>query len=86
LTRPQEATARDKTVTFTLYGEVIKNLETLKISLINQTPLIQVLDLPKYPLIDLKYTLLILLPIGFLAGLVISILISIFLYSEKEKN
>lgn len=85
LSRPQEATNRDKTVTYTLYGEVIKNLETLKISLINQTPLIQVLDLPQYPLIDQKYRLLILLPIGFIVGVLLSSLIAIFLYTEKEK-
>jgi uncharacterized protein involved in exopolysaccharide biosynthesis len=85
LSRPQEATNRDKTVTYTLYGEVIKNLETLKISLINQTPLIQVLDLPQYPLIDQKYRLLVLLPIGFIVGVLLSSLIAIFLYTEKEK-
>lgn len=86
LSRPQEATNRDKTVTYTLYGEVIKNLETLKISLINQTPLIQVLDLPQYPLIDQKYRLLVLLPIGFIVGIFLSSLIAIFLYTEKEKK
>lgn len=84
LSRPMEATNRDKTVTYTLYGEVIKNLETLKISLINQTPIIQVLDLPKYPLKNLKYRLKILLLIGFAAGITLSSLIAILLYSDRK--
>lgn len=86
LSRPQEATTRDKTVTYTLYGEVIKNLETLKISLINQTPLIQVLDMPRYPLLDQKIRLKNLLLIGFFIGFTLSSILAIFLYSEKEKN
>ena len=84
LSRPMEATNRDKTVTYTLYGEVIKNLETLKISLINQTPIIQVLDLPKYPLKNLKYRLKILLLFGFAAGITLSSLIAILLYSDRK--
>jgi len=84
LSRPMEATNRDKTVTYTLYGEVIKNLETLKISLINQTPIIQVLDLPKYPLKNLKYKLNILLLIGFAVGISFSTLIAILLYSDRK--
>jgi hypothetical protein len=84
LSRPMEATNRDKTVTYTLYGEVIKNLETLKISLINQTPIIQVLDLPMYPLKNLKYRLKILLLIGFAAGITLSSLIAILLYSDRK--
>lgn len=86
LSRPQEATTRDKTVTYTLYGEVIKNLETLKISLINQTPLIQVLDMPRYPLLDQKIRLKNLLLMGFAIGFILSSILAIFLYSEKEKN
>lgn len=85
LSRPMEATNRDKTVTYTLYGEVIKNLETLKISLINQTPIIQVLDLPKYPLKNLKYRLKLLLLIGFAAGILISSIIAILMYTERKK-
>jgi uncharacterized protein involved in exopolysaccharide biosynthesis len=86
LSRPQEATTRDKTVTNTLYGEVIKNLETLKISLINQTPLIQVLDMPRYPLQDQKYRLKNLLLMGFAIGFILSSVVAIFLYTEKEKK
>lgn len=85
LSRPMEATNRDKTVTYTLYGEVIKNLETLKISLINQTPIIQVLDLPKYPLKNLKYRLKVLLLLGFAAGILISSIIAILMYTERKK-
>lgn len=34
----------------TVYAEVLKNLETLKLDLARETPLVQVVDLPRYPL------------------------------------
>lgn len=33
-----------------VYGEVLKNLETLKLDLARETPLVQVIDSPRYPL------------------------------------
>lgn len=45
-----ELYARDKVVLQTMYGEVVKNLELSKISMSQETPLIQVVDTPIYPL------------------------------------
>lgn len=33
-----------------VYGEVLKNLETLKLDLARETPLVQIIDTPRYPL------------------------------------
>ena len=34
----------------TVYGEVLKNLETLKLDLARETPLVQMIDIPRFPL------------------------------------
>jgi uncharacterized protein involved in exopolysaccharide biosynthesis len=82
-TSQTEIAARDKTVSSTLYGEVVKNLETLKLSLINQTPVIQVLDTPKFPLFDqrtpARYSLL----IGFAIGFVLSFFYALYKYTSN---
>ena len=78
-----EISNRDKTFSSTLYAEVVKNLETLKISLINQTPVIQVLDTPKYPLFDqhtpARYSLI----IGFAIGFVLSFFYALYKYTSN---
>lgn len=58
---PSEIASRDKTVLGTLYAEVVKNLETSKLLLSQQTPVIQVLDRPSYLLDDHKKSLFFLL-------------------------
>jgi hypothetical protein len=78
----EDLTQKDKTVVFTLYGEVLKNLEGLKLSQISQTPVIQVLDMPKYPLVNQSYHWLIFLLGGFLAGVLIGVFFAIYLYTE----
>ena len=45
-----EITSRDKLILQTVYGEIIKNLEIAKISLSQETPVIQVVDSPYLPL------------------------------------
>lgn len=82
-TSQTEIAARDKTVSSTLYGEVVKNLETLKLSLINQTPVIQVLDTPKYPLFDQKIPILYFLLIGFAVGFVLSFFYALYKYTSN---
>ena len=78
-----EMSNRDKTVSSTLYGEVLKNLETLKLSLINQTPVIQVLDTPKYPLFDQRLPARYALIIGFAVGFVLSFFYSLYKYTSN---
>ena len=82
-TSQTEIAARDKTVSSTLYGEVVKNLETLKLSLINQTPVIQVLDTPKYPLFDQRIPILYFLLIGFAIGFVLSFFYALYKYTSN---
>ena len=82
-TSQTEIAARDKTVSSTLYGEVVKNLETLKLSLINQTPVIQVLDTPKYPLFDQRTPARYFLLIGFAVGIVLSFFYALYKYTSN---
>ncbi len=45
-----EYMTRDKAILQTMYGEVVRNLEMAKMSLSEETPVIQVVDVPRYPL------------------------------------
>ena len=49
---PTEISTREKTMIGTIYAEMVKNLETSKILLSQQTPVIQVLDNTDFPLIN----------------------------------
>jgi hypothetical protein len=51
---PSELKMRDKTVLGTIYSEVVKNLELSRMALNQQTPVIQILDQPSFPLVDRK--------------------------------
>lgn len=53
-----DVSAGDKTILFGLYAEVMKNLEVSRLMLVNQTPVIQVLDEPDQPLEDTRMSLL----------------------------
>jgi hypothetical protein len=52
-----EVSSGDKTVLYGLYAEVMKNLEISRLMLVNQTPVIQILDKPAQPLTDSRTTL-----------------------------
>jgi len=82
LSVPNEGVTRDKTISGTLYGEVVKNLETMKLSLINQTPVIQVIDAAKYPLFDQRTPARYFLLIGFAVGFVLSLFYIVFKYTS----
>jgi uncharacterized protein involved in exopolysaccharide biosynthesis len=82
-TSQTEIATRDKTVSSTLYAEVVKNLETLKLSLINQTPVIQVLDSPKFPLFDQRTPILYFLLIGLASGIVLSFFYALYKYTSN---
>lgn len=53
---PSELSQREKTLNYAIYTEIIKNLEASKMSLSSQTPVINLLDMPKYPLEDNRVT------------------------------
>jgi uncharacterized protein involved in exopolysaccharide biosynthesis len=78
-----ELSNRDKTFSSTLYAEVVKNLETLKLSLINQTPVIQILDTPKYPLFNQRTPARFYLLIGFAVGFVFSLFFALYKYTSN---
>ena len=80
---PIEQTTRERTVAYTMYAEMAKNLETLKLSLINQTPVIQVLDTPKYPMFDQRTPAWYFLAIGFALGIVFSFFYTLYKYTSN---
>ena len=82
LSIPNEGVARDKTISGALYGEVVKNLETMKLSLINQTPVIQILDQAKYPLLDQRLQVRYFMLIGFAVGFVLSLFYIVIKYTS----
>lgn len=49
---PSELSQREKTLNYAIYTEITKNLEASRMSLSSQTPVINLLDMPKYPLDD----------------------------------
>ncbi|WP_374951392.1 hypothetical protein [Mucilaginibacter sp.] len=66
-----EIRERDKIVLSTIYTETVKNLEASKTSLAQETPTVQIVDEPEFPLQKnrLKYS------IAILAGLIISVVL-----------
>lgn len=72
---PAELKQRDKTILGTLYGEVVKNLELSRLSLSEQTPVIQILDQASYPLKDKKYSAVALIGLFSFGGLLITAMV-----------
>lgn len=70
----------DKAVLQTMYGEVLKNLELSRFHMAQETPIVQLVDLPILPLRKEKFGKLKGLMLG---GILASLLISIFLAGRK---
>lgn len=51
-----ETTVRDKSLIATIFASVIQNLEISKFALSQETPVIQILDKPQYPLFVTKFS------------------------------
>ena len=51
LTLPAKVANRNEMLYGSLYTEIVKNLESTKTALMLQTPVIQIIDSPKYPLL-----------------------------------
>lgn len=75
-----ELTSRDKTMLATVYGEVVKNLELAKFTLSQETPVIQVIDLPTLPLTKIKASY----RWSIITGLSVLICIAIFYLTIKN--
>jgi uncharacterized protein involved in exopolysaccharide biosynthesis len=71
-----ETAQRNRTITYTLFAEVIKNLEFTKLTLAQQTPIFQILDTPKFPLTNNKSKISYIILLIVVFGLFISILVS----------
>ncbi|QHS61987.1 lipopolysaccharide biosynthesis protein [Chitinophaga agri] len=79
-----ELVARDKVVLQTMYGEVIKNLELSKLTMAQETPIVQVIDAPILPLEKKRFGKLKGLVIGGLLGGFFIVFILVFrrIYQE----
>ena len=77
---PVEVSQRDKSVTYALYSEVMKNLEASRMGLASQTPVINMLDQARYPLEDQQRAVWLLLLMGGAAGFVLAFLIAFYSY------
>jgi hypothetical protein len=83
-TVPGEIANRDKTVLATLYAEVTKNLETSKLLLSQQMPVIQILDQPDNSLHDNKMSLFLLMIISVFLSIFVCLFIISVLYLSKS--
>ncbi len=83
---PVEISQRGKMVALALYTEVMKNLEASRMGLANQTPVIQILDTPKYPLVDKNKSFFLLGLLGIAAGFLFGFLICFFTFSPRHSN
>jgi hypothetical protein len=81
---PSELTQREKTLTYALYTEVTKNLEASRMSLASQTPIINLLDMPKYPLEDVRTPWFLLLGGVWVAVMALSFLWAFFVYKSPK--
>lgn len=76
-----EISQRDKMVLTSIYGELMKNLEVSKASLIQETPTIQIVDSPVFPLErdEIKWY------VGFLMGIIYSMIIFLTVFLIKDE-
>ena len=66
-----EISSRDKFMQSTVYAEIIKNLELSKTSLAQESPTVQILDAPEFPLKKNKISKLKYAVVGFFGGFLI---------------
>lgn len=78
-----EVTSRDKTMLGAIYVEVVKNLEMAKFTLSQETPVIQIVNSPLYPLIKSKQSKL---KSGLLVGFLFSTITILVLTLKRWLN
>jgi uncharacterized protein involved in exopolysaccharide biosynthesis len=76
----EELSQKDKTVAYTLYSEVIKNIELTKMAQAQQTPIFQIVETPRLPLENKKLEFYELLFIGLIGGFLLSLLNALLKY------
>jgi hypothetical protein len=80
---PVEVSQRDKSVTYALYSEVMKNLEASRMGLASQTPVINMLDQARYPLENKELAFWKLLLFGVFGG---ALLFSVFMFISYPRQ
>lgn len=83
---PEEISEREKIILSSLYTEIIKNIESLKINLIIQTPVFEVLDKPSYPVKNEKPIIFYYLFNGLMVGLIFIVIIFLFPFMKQSKD
>lgn len=81
---PEEISDREKMILSSLYTEIIKNIESLRINLMIQTPIFEVLDKPSFPVKNEKPIIFYYLFNGLLIGLLL--IAAFFLYPFIKQN
>jgi hypothetical protein len=76
-----EISSRNKMIQGTIYGEIVKNLEVSKTSLIQETPTVQIVDNPELPLKRNRVLWFVGLIIG---GAIGKLIAAIYLLSKKK--
>lgn len=76
----EEISQKDKTVAYTMFSEVVKNIELTKMSQAQQTPIFQILDTPKFPLENKKLEIFELSIIATILGLGMTLLFAFVKY------
>ena len=76
----EEISQKDKIVAYTMFSEVVKNIELTKMSQAQQTPIFQILDKPKFPLENKKMGLFMLSIIAIILGMALTFLNTIVKY------
>ncbi|MFZ4465263.1 MAG: hypothetical protein ACOYN5_15565 [Bacteroidales bacterium] len=74
----------DLQISISLYGELIKNLKLAELSLRKQTPLIQIIEEPKYPLLKVGYKAWQIGFAGFASGLLLALYLSFRSFTHKQ--
>jgi hypothetical protein len=80
----EEISDREKIILNNLYSEIIKNIESLKINLIIQTPVFEFLDKPTYPVKNEKSFILFYMLNGLLIGIVTGALYFLFPFLKQS--
>lgn len=80
---PAEVSQRERMVAYTIYAEVMKNLEASRMTIANQTPIMQVLDSSKYPLQNDRLSMWMMIAIGVFGGLFVCVGL-VFLFYERR--
>ena len=83
---PTKLALRNETIVATLYTDVVKNLEIAKTNLMLQTPIIQLLDIPRLPLENLKTRKLYCVAFSFFGALVLVFIFYSIRYFFKINN